>query len=453
MPHAGRAGAALVSFLQRQRWFGGKARPIADALVVDEGPIGARSAATIVHVRFGDGGEERYFVPLADARDGDVIVDAIFDDDTCRALVDLLVAGRSLDLARGRLLASSGEGAVVDPQTLASLPIRRTAPDQSNTSIIVGDELILKVFRRLEPGVNPDVEIGRFLTAHGFTRAPGLVADADYVSGDGPGASVLMLQQFVPNDGTAWQAMLNDGGAVSIALANTLGRRTGELHDTLASDPDDPNFAPEPCSAADLEAIAGEMRAFGARQLQLLRTSAVDPAAQTLADQVLDREDAILQRFDALRGVRQPGSRIRCHGDFHLGQTLVADGDVFILDFEGEPARSLAERRAKSSPLRDVAGMVRSLSYAAQAAGRDTEWETAAVSAFLDGYADATDRASFLPPRGTDFDAVLAAFVLDKALYELGYELNNRPDWVGLPLTALARLSGAPVASGRPTPR
>jgi len=251
---------------------------------------------------------------------------------------------------------------------------------------------------------------------------------------------VLMLQAFVPNHGNAWHAILSGGGATSIALANTLGRRTGELHDALASDAGDPAFAPEPYSRAALDALARQMRAFGAGQLDLLRRTRHDAALRPLARQVLDREDAILARFDAVRGVARPGSRIRCHGDYHLGQTLVADGDVVILDFEGEPARSLAERREKSSPLRDVAGMLRSFAYVAEVAGRGSSWEQAAASAFLDGYRAATDHADFLPDaRG--FGTLLDAFVLDKTLYELGYELNNRPDWVPLPLAALARVA------------
>jgi maltose alpha-D-glucosyltransferase/alpha-amylase len=251
-----------------------------------------------------------------------------------------------------------------------------------------------------------------------------------------------MLQAFVPNQGTAWDAMRSDGGAASIALANTLGRRTGELHEALASAADDPAFAPEPCSRGDLDALARNMRTFGARQLDLLRHTRRGSDLTPLARQVLDRADAILTRFDALRGVSQPGSRIRCHGDYHLGQTLVADGDVVILDFEGEPARTLAERREKSSPLRDVAGMLRSFAYAAEMSGRGPSWEQAVASAFLDGYRAATDHAEFLPDaRG--FGTLLDAFVLDKTLYELGYELNNRPDWVGLPLSALARVTAA----------
>ena len=436
---------ALIGFLQQQRWFGGKARPMANARIADEGwLVEGRARLAIVEIQFSDGGAERYFVPLAETGDGDALVDAVLDDEACRALVEVLEKGGAIDLARGRLQASVAVPATCQPgarHVPGTMAIHRTAPDQSNTSIIFGEEMIMKVFRRVERGINPDVEIGRFLTTRGFTRVPTLVADAEYKSADGS-SSILMLQQFVPNQGNAWHAMLRDGGEASIALAETLGRRTGELHETLASDGGDPAFAPERCSREFLASLATRMRAFGARQLELLRGASLQEATRDRAARLLEREDALLAHFDALRDVVDAGSRIRCHGDYHLGQTLVVDGDVFILDFEGEPARSLAERREKSSPLRDVAGMLRSFSYAAQAAKRGAVWEQAVDAAFLSGYRAATDHCEFLPARAADVDAMLDAFVLEKAVYELGYELNNRPDWVGVPLAALARLAG-----------
>jgi len=437
----------LISFLQTQRWFGGKARPVADVRILDEGPlVDGRAWLAIVETRFRDGGAERYFVPLAETRDAAILVDAVADDEACRTLVDVLESGAAIHLARGRLRASVGTSLPAGLPKAATLPVRRAAADQSNTSVLFGDELIMKVFRRVERGINPEVEISRFLTARGFTRVPALVADAEYESdapaadGTGGSSSVLMLQQFVPNHGTAWQAMLADGSDASLALADILGRRTGELHEALASDTIDPAFAPERLSSDDLDAVAVGMRTFGARQLDLLRRATVADATRAVAHRVLERQDALLGRFDRMRRVAQPGSRIRCHGDYHLGQTLVTDGDVCILDFEGEPARSLAERRAKSSPLRDVAGMLRSFSYAAEASGRGETWEQAVGAAFLSGYRAATAHADFLPETAESFAVMLDAFVLDKTLYELGYELNNRPDWVHLPLTALARV-------------
>ena len=436
----------LVSFLQRQRWFGAKAREPVEAEIVDEGGLDAGATViAIAAVRFADGEVERYFVPLRRRSAPDAaLLDAAEDDEACRALLDLLVRGDAVTTARGCVHSSAcarGAAIEIEPTRLA---VRRTGADQSNSSVVFGDELIMKMFRRIDAGLNPDVEICRVLTSRGFTRIPALVTDADYVVGDGPASSVLMLQQFVPNQGNAWQAMLQYNAVDAIALAETLGRRTGELHEALASDGADPAFAPEPLTRADMSALRHRMRAFGAKQLELLRRTGVPVSLRSIAGQVLDRQDAILARYDALLDVSRPGRRIRCHGDYHLGQTLVADGDVFILDFEGEPARPLADRREKSSALRDVAGMLRSFSYAAQTANRGSDWEQRAAAAFLDGYRQATSAAGFLPTAGGDFDSILAAFVLDKALYELGYELNNRPDRVGLPLAALARV-GTPV--------
>ncbi len=428
----------LISFIQQQRWFGGKARGVSGVRIVDEGSLVAgRAWLAIVAIGFEDGAEERYFVPLAETRDGEVIVDALLDDEACRALVDVLEAGATVRLARGRLQASVGASRADGRRAASGLPVRRSGADQSNTSVVFGDALIMKAFRRVEGGINPDVEIGRFLTARGFSRVPPLVAHAEYVSGEGPASSMLMLQQYIPNQGNAWESMLADGGGASIALASTIGRRTGELHAALASDPDDPAFAPEPLDHAALIALAQRMRAFGARQLKLLRDAALAPSVRALAQPVLEREEAILAGFETLAKVRDAGARIRCHGDYHLGQTLVSEGDVFVLDFEGEPARPLAERREKSSPLRDVAGMLRSFSYAAETAGHRVRWEHAAADAFLGAYRAATSDAAFLPASREAFDVLLDAFVLDKTLYELAYELNNRPNWVHLPLAAL----------------
>src|SRR5579872_6146063 len=182
--------SALAAFLQRQRWFGGKARPIADAAIVDAGMLaGVPSAVRVIAVRFADGLEDRYFVPRLD------------EDAVCRALLDRLERGAAIDLERGRIAPRVTDRRASD--VASAWPVRRTAADQSNTSIVFGDELIMKVFRRVEPGVNPDVEMGRFLTTRGFTRVPALVADADYVADEEPGSAVLMLQQFVPNEGNA----------------------------------------------------------------------------------------------------------------------------------------------------------------------------------------------------------------------------------------------------------
>jgi maltose alpha-D-glucosyltransferase/alpha-amylase len=242
-----------------------------------------------------------------------------------------------------------------------------------------------------------------------------------------------------------------------LATADVLGRRTGELHVQLSENPE-PDFAPEPLTHRDLEQLAGTMRREAEHQLRMLesRSASFDSRARELARAVLEQRDALLRRFDDLTHATSGGARLRCHGDYHLGQILVTEGDIVILDFEGEPARPLSDRRAKCSPLRDVAGMLRSFSYAASTAlnaatltrPEDLErlapwselWETWVSAVYLRSYLAATADAGILPARSEDLDLLLQTLVVNKAIYELGYELNNRPDWVHVPLTGLLRL-------------
>jgi maltose alpha-D-glucosyltransferase / alpha-amylase len=244
-----------------------------------------------------------------------------------------------------------------------------------------------------------------------------------------------------------------------LATAEVLGRRTGELHARIAeAEPDDGAFAPEPYTARDVEATAKAIRRDAEHQLALLDTSLdrLDDRRRELARQVLAHSRELLHQIGDVRQLRNAGQRIRCHGDYHLGQVLVTEGDVVIIDFEGEPARPLAERRTKCSPLRDVAGMLRSFSYAAltglhaatQTRPDDVErlvpwadlWEAWVGASFLRAYLAAVRGTSFLPSQPDDLDALLKLFLVDKAQYELGYELNSRPDWVHVPLAGLLRL-------------
>jgi maltose alpha-D-glucosyltransferase/alpha-amylase len=248
-----------------------------------------------------------------------------------------------------------------------------------------------------------------------------------------------------------------------VASADILGRRTGEMHVVLAENVQNPAFAPEPMSRDELARLTDAMRRRGDEHLHLLEAVVprLDERAQAEARQVLGERDALFHQFDDLRSVAGSPARIRCHGDYHLGQILVTEGDATILDFEGEPARPLEERRAKDSPLRDVAGMLRSFSYAtltALAAATATRpedakrlapwaelWQTWVSAAFLRAYFGATRGAAFLPS-ARDFDVMLRAYVLDKALYELAYELNNRPACVHIPLAGIMQLRSKTTA-------
>ena len=513
---------ALLPFLQHQRWFGGKARALAAARIVDWVALrkGAHpSFLTILETEYADGGREQYVLPLAmssgaeadrierelpgvvvsritGARKG-ILYDGLYDDGTCATLLASMQEARQLATKRGRM-AAVNVGLTPDRAPADTLtPITRSSPDQSNTSVLFGRRLIMKLFRRIEPGPNPDVEIGRYLTGRDFTRVPPLVGTIDYTAQGEEPASVAMLQEFVVNQGNGWQVTMDeldryferragrpmpplapdaparwlrdrraalptevrDAIGTYLNTADVLGRRTGELHVQVASAaPGDEAFAPEPLTETDVARTADAMQRHAEVQFGLLVQSLdrLDPPKRELAGQVLARREELVRQFDELRHLRSGAARIRCHGDYHLGQVLVTEGDVVILDFEGEPARPLTERRSKCSPLRDVAGMLRSFSYAAltglgaAAAKQGAEeaklapwadfWETWVSTVFLRAYLAAVDGAPFLPSSAADLDLLLQAFVLDKALYELAYELNNRPDWVHIPLSGLLRL-------------
>ncbi|HVG70583.1 MAG TPA: maltose alpha-D-glucosyltransferase [Vicinamibacterales bacterium] len=496
---------ALVPFLERQRWFGGKARPVTAARFVDWTTLrrGAHPAfLSLVEVQYRDGAREHYVLPLAmasgpeaetvDQQHGHAVLsritgarkgllyDGLFDDGVCSILLEVMRRSGEIKMRNGRIqgIAQPALGAVTLDNSTPPL-IRRPA-DQSNTSVLFAWQLIMKIFRRVEPGVNPDVEIGAFLSSRGFSRVPPLVAALTYEHASGDATSMVMLQRFVSNQGNAWDVTIEELGryfdrvkalppAASatdaevirpyLARAELLGRRTGELHVALASaSRDEPAFTAEAFSAADLTATARRMREGALEQLRLLESALpqLDDRRRQLASELLMQRDELAGHFDAITQVRSAGTRIRCHGDYHLGQVLVAEADVVILDFEGEPARPLIERRQKCSPLRDVAGMLRSFSYAALTSldvathtrsedlARLTPWarlwETWVSSAFRHAYLAATEGTSLVPRDPDDFDTLLRVFVVEKALYELAYELNNRPDWAHIPLMGLLNL-------------
>jgi maltose alpha-D-glucosyltransferase/alpha-amylase len=482
---------ALPDFLRRQRWFGGKARALATVRIVDwttlrRGPYPA--FLTIVEAGYGDGTSERYALPLAmssgeaaaavdqhhteaivaritGARKG-VLHDGLFDNGTCELLWQAMRDGRDIPLRNGRIRGTaSGDG-----ESSGELPtpmVRLTS--HSNTSVVFGWRKLMKLFRHVEPGLNPDVEIGRYLTQRGFTRVPPIVGELTYEH-EGELSSLAVMQPFVHNQGDGWQVALNelsryfDDPATNrdayLTTIDTLGRRTAELHLYLAGDTTDPAFAPAPLGGQALQALRASMYDRAKEQLRVLESSLDSIEPRELAAEVLEARRPLLERFEDLRGLRSRsagGQRIRTHGDFHLGQILITEADVVILDFEGEPARPLAERRQKTSPLQDIASMLRSFSYATLTAldvasrtrPEDRErlaplanaWEVRARDTFLRSYLAGLRPASILPARADDLETLLQAFMVDKAFYEMGYELNNRPGWVHVPLLALAALA------------
>ncbi|RPJ86556.1 MAG: alpha-amylase, partial [Acidobacteria bacterium] len=375
--------------------------------------------------------------------------------------------------------------------------------EQSNTSVVFGDQFIFKLFRKVDVGVNPDLEIGRFLTDKGFAHVPQVAGALEYLKPGRRSMTLGILQTFVPNQGDAWQyttevlkryfervlarpplereKLVSQETSVFSLLsrdiptemyeivgtylqsAQLLGQRTGEMHVVLASDKERPEFAPEPYSTLSQRSLYQSLRNLSTQVLALLRSRllALPESVRQEAAALVSEGGRISEIFKLLLGRRINASRIRVHGDYHLGQVLYTGKDFVIIDFEGEPARPMSERRLKRSPLRDVAGMLRSFDYAVHNGLRvqhatglirreDLEllepwartWTTWVSVAFLQSYLQAAGQGSFLPDRQEDFQLLLRILVLEKAIYELGYELNNRPDWVPIPLRGIRSLIG-----------
>ncbi|MCU1595285.1 MAG: aminoglycoside phosphotransferase [Frankiales bacterium] len=440
----------LVDWLPRQRWFGAKGRDITSvaqtsAVVLSEGDPEITHA--IIQVSFGDGGEEAYQLLLGRTKqtveqrleyavigedDGYVLYDAVHDPFATGLLLQHLAAGDEFD---GLSFVNADE---LDP----ALPGRLMTAEQSNTSIVYGDQLILKLFRRLQPGANPDIEVTKALSDAGCTTVARPMAWFDGTVA-GETTTLGLLQPFLHNSSEGW--------AMATASVRDLFAEADLHADEVGGD-----FAGE---SERLGFTTGEVHLLMARALPFATAGPEDSAES--AQQMNDRLDAALAAVPELEplaaGLRDAYSRIahrtqpvavqRIHGDYHLGQVLRTQESWVLLDFEGEPARPLAERRALMSPLRDVAGMLRSFDYAARhllaeradqrhLAYRAQEWAERNREAFCDGYA----RAVGADPR--DEAELLRAFELDKAVYEVVYEARNRPTWLQVPLGSIARLVG-----------
>jgi len=440
--------------------------------------FGDQAWLVLVTVAFSDGGDETYAIPLvidgADAPDA-LRVAVELDGTTTQACDAFHRPGFCGELLtafeRDATIPTRSGGAVrfVRTDRYSSLrgdaPVapRRLTTEQSNTSVAYGNRLILKALRRVKAGMNLDREVGSFLTLRaGFPHVPPLAGAIEYVSAAGEVTTLGVLQGFVPNQGEGWSWIVGHLRALPPAHVDELsapvfeelarlGAVTGALHGALASDAEDPDFAPEPIDAADLTAwisrITGDLSrtctAVGARLADLPREVEADVRALLAGEAILRARAADLQALGAERCMK-----IRIHGDYHLGQTLRTETGFVLLDFEGEPDRPLAERRRKQSGLVDVAGMLRSLDYAAHAAlspasaPAGERWVRRASAAFVEGYLAEVGRfpARLAPASRSALGHALAGFELDKALYEVRYELDHRPAWLAIPLRGLARL-------------
>ncbi|MBD3334697.1 MAG: maltose alpha-D-glucosyltransferase, partial [Candidatus Eisenbacteria bacterium] len=526
---------SLQGYLRERRWFGGKARKVRSVSITDICALTSGKDKEnaprhlLIDVEYTDGEPELYQLMVAFAagdeaegmiqdrpgavvarladrggEDRGILYDALWNPDFCRFLLNSI--GR-----RRRFKGRRGQVGFTPSQSFRRLGglAEETAPpmvvgvEQSNTSVIYADRFILKFYRRLQEGENPDLEISRFLTDKaGFTHTPHLAGAVHYRRARNPSLTLGMLQSYVRNQGDAWTHTLDDlnryferivairtevrtedlpqpGDSIKGAWdedslgrakeligpyledALLLGRRTAEMHAGLASPTEEPGFVGEPFTPFVQRSLYQSMRNSTRRtfqQMRIVKRKAVDET-QRWIDAVIGREQEILSRFRPILDRKIEAVRIRCHGDYHLGQVLFTGKDFVIIDFEGEPARSLTERKLKRSPLQDAAGMLRSFHYAAHTglvrlreSGIATEethdefefwagyWYDWVGAAFLEGYLSLARGRSFLPKDEQALEELLRAFLLEKAVYELGYELNNRPEWLWIPVQGVLKL-------------
>lgn len=517
----------LSRYLQEQRWFGGKSYKIRSIKLFDLIPVSHKvfpAGLFLLLVDYFDRDEEVYLFPLAfswgegareirekynhlilaNIRNSAEQMEGVLYETTgypsfCNMLFQVIAKRKIYRSSRGVLRG-------IPLKTFRPLFKKISAPltpkvmqrEQSNTSIVFGESFIMKILRRIESGINPDYEVGKFLADKKFPYTPILVGALEYQEGKKDLKTLALLNQFIPNQGDAWQYTLehlthffekamatNQPPPATgedlleeahrpetpqlalelighyLASAHRLGEITAHLHNTLASDPSDPAFAPEPFSTLYQRSLYQSMRAMsqGAFQNLSKNLKKLPSEYRAEAQQVLGFQDLVHQRFKLLTRQKIQTLRIRCHGDFHLGQVLYTGKDFLIIDFEGEPSRPLTERKLKRSPLRDVAGMLRSFHYASQASllnsrlrdafSKESErppslwatyWYYWVSAVFLRSYLAVAAQEGYLPKKKENLKVLLEAFLFEKSVYEMDYELNHRPKWLRIPLQGLIHL-------------
>ncbi len=454
--------SALVEHVREQRWFGAKARELVGATVVDVAvlrEIDPPLYLVLAELRYPEGTHDLYQLLLGP---GAEIRDALADDSPAREILHMIRSGAKVSARDGTVefQAMPGFAGLGRELTVA----RRIESEQTNTSVVFDDELILKIFRRLEAGLNPELELLRFLSERDFPHIPALGGWYAYV-GRPLEATLGILQAFAPGAIDGWELVLSELEREPegfLGRLRRLGEVTGEMHTTLGSEVSDPAFVTEEPSTESLALLMATI------DDEIESVFSGLPADNEALAPIAGSGEDVRERLRELTQLGSMGKLIRHHGDYHLGQVLWAPGtpkaseaagrapavsqaalaatdDWLVIDFEGEPARPLAERRRKRSPLRDVAGMLRSFAYAASAAPilRGVEvpagWEQQAREEFLGGYME-TVEPTLLPPSDEAITRLLSIFELEKAVYELRYELDNRPDWVSIPVAGIVRL-------------
>ncbi len=432
-PEVALAPEGLLEFIVSQRWSGANDREPVGLNVLDHGVVRAKPLLidALVEVRYGPGTHDVF--QLLVGSNGHGVTEALDDPAMARALVDLMRAGAAISTVEGTI-EYSASGSLLD--TLTASESRPMTVEQSNTSVVVDERAIVKAYRRLDAGINPELEMLRFLGSHGFSNVPELGGWWVY-SGPSLNATLGTVQRLVPDAVDGWSLALAELGMAPEAFIERLerlGQVIGEMHVTLAGDADDPAFAPEEAGPEALSLLAATMD----DEIDQVFTRL--PDLESVAP-IAGCGDALRDLARSLAEVGTTGRLIRQHGDLHLGQLLWSEGDWTVVDFEGEPARPLLERRRKRSPLRDVAGMLRSFAYAARVADLDgDELEEQATETFLTAYLETAQSAGILPGSVETTRRLLEIFALEKAVYELRYELAHRPDWVRIPVAGIERL-------------
>ena len=510
----------LPTFLPAQRWFAAKSDRIRRTTVLAGVPMGTLASGAMiaaVEVELGDGTVQRYLLPFgaswapegSDMRAGllpctlaqlrqfhrnGALIDAVAQESFVLETVRAIAADRTAAFGDGEIRFRRTR-AFADHHIPETPVVRRLGAEQSNSSVLIEEYGVLKLYRRLREGVSPEVEMALHLTERtDFRNTPPLLGAIEWHHGGAGGGSggggdttaLGVLFAFVRNQGEAWSQALDyltryldeanlvptdstvpageftgpipDPHAIYFTLAQTLGKRTAELHRALAAPSDDPAFAPEPVGDEDIASWREEARLLAVSVLDRLAQGrdALPEAARALADRLLALRKEVPARLAALLPDRIDALKTRFHGDYHLGQVLAVQNDYFIIDFEGEPLRSIAERRRKMSPLKDVAGMLRSFDYCAASAVRQlaeirphtlpvlerhaAAWRRNAADAFMEGYRGAIAGCPSVPADLSVARRILDFFTLEKAIYEVGYELANRPAWLPIPLAGVLQI-------------
>ena len=518
----------LPDYIRRQRWFGSKSRRIKSTSIREFLPIGDSILAGMIlfiDLQYTDGSGESYTLPitfLPGNQTGEIVeeqarmimarvrvgssgeegylVDGLVRPEFCTALLSMIINRQRIRGATGRLTATPTDGLKQLRQDQeALLEPRVIKAEQSNTSIVYGNKYILKLFRRLQEGINPDLEIGRYLTRKRFPNLPPVSGHIEFTRKEEEPNTLAILQAFVPNQGDAWEYTLSSldhffeqiqetsnqppprlieaslfemsrmeipeetAERIGFFLESSrlLAVRTAQMHLALASESIDPLFRAESFSKLYQRSLFQSMCSLTSQVMTQFKKQLrrLPDAVREQGERLLARQGDIIARFRLLTDKKISARRLRCHGDYHLGQVLYTGKDFVIIDFEGEPARPVSERRIKRSPLRDVAGMLRSFHYAVYSAlsneeergsfrredraaleGWAEEWRMWVSAEYLRTYLAHSTNSGFLPDTDEEIQILLDAYLLEKAVYELGYEMNNRPDWVQIPLQGIEQL-------------